>query len=97
MHNDFEEKISNEFVKNHLISVLKHSNDLFNEFKDTCIEEGIDPENIRKIQFDDAKLYRLLYIAVQEYHNCLSRYLKKSGITLPDLDSLFAYTEDHQD
>lgn len=97
MYNNFEEKVRSEFTKNHLTSVFKHSYDLLNECNDLCIEEGVEPESFRKIQFDDAKLYRLLYIAVQEYHNCLSHYLKKSGISLPDLDSLFACAEDHQD
>lgn len=59
------------------------------------MEQGIDPATFREIQFNDEKLYRLLYIAVKEYHNCLSQYLEKSGVKLPDLDTLVAdYAQD---
>ena len=97
MANNFEEKIAHEFIRKHSNSILKHSYEILDECKDVCEEIGADPEQFRKVQFESAKLYRLLYIAVQEYHNCLSLYLQKSGIELPDLDSLFAYAEDHQD
>lgn len=88
MNSKFEEKISTEFTRNHLTSIIKSSYETLDKNIETCEEIGINPELFRQINFDDSKLYRLLYIAVQEYHNCLSRYLQKRGIELPDLDTL---------
>lgn len=97
MDNNFIEKIKHEFIKNYSIPIQKHSYELLNEYRDICEETDTDPEQLRQIQCENAKLYYVLYIAVQEYHNCLSLYLRESGIKLPDLDSLFSYAQDHQD
>ncbi len=97
MNNDFERKVAEEYIKNHAVSLLKQSYEQLNEYRDDCLEMNVDPENFRQQQLSDARLYRLLYIAVKEYHNCLSHYLKEHQIALPDLDTLVAYSEGHKE
>lgn len=44
-----------------------------------------------------AAMHRFVCLAVKEYHNALSHILAKSGILLPDLDTLFSDEQTHQD
>lgn len=91
----FEEKIASELNKQ-VKTLFRESNELSNKYMDDCVEIGVNPDAFFQTQFNNAKLYRLLYIAVQEYHNRLSQHLREVGIALPDLDSLFSCAEDHQ-
>ena len=82
--NDFENKIMNEYVKNHALDLMHKSADTAAKFSDAADVVQQAQEHEMTI----ASMYRVIYLALKEYHNALSRNLLKRGISLPDLDSL---------
>lgn len=83
--NDFEKRIMTEFVEHHSISLMRESAETASEFADVA-----DPALVRDHEMSVATMYRVVYLAVREYHNALSQHLAANGIALPDLDTLIS-------
>lgn len=83
--NNFEEKITNEYVKHHAKALLKESIDISNSLSDVT---DFEQEQIQKNQMSVSVTNRMIYLALKDYHNCLSHILTEHGITLPDFDTL---------
>ncbi len=81
--NDFENKIMNEYMTNHALSLLRESADLAAKFDDVA-----DPQQLCDHEMALASMYRIMYLSLREYHNSLSHILLEHGISLPDLDTL---------
>ncbi len=89
--NDFENKIMNEYVKNHALDLMRKSADTV--AKSSNVADVQQQEHEMAI----ASMYRVIYLALKEYHNALSRHLLKYKISLPDLDSLVSDLSKNQD
>ncbi len=83
--NDFEEKITEEYVKNHALSLIREIN---KKTKDLTDEDNLDL--IREREISNSAMHRFVYLALKEYHNALSQILRESNISLPDFDTLVA-------
>lgn len=90
--NNFEKKISNEYIKNHSLSLMQEADQLANEFRDV-----IDPQLLREHEMSVSAMHRFVYLALKEYHNSLSRNLAEHEIPLPDFDTLVADQFSHRD
>lgn len=85
--NDFERKITNEYIKNHATSLIREAEKVAQE------SMGIaDPQLLREHELSISAMHRFVYLAVKEYHNSLSQLLMEHGISLPDFDTLVSTT-----
>lgn len=89
--NDFEKKIMNEYVYNHARILFNEASKTADEFSDIA-----DIQEVREHEMSIASMYRVNYLALKEYHNALSQYLSKHGISLPDLDTLVSDSSENQ-
>lgn len=81
--NDFENKIMNEYAVNHALDLMREVANKTANYSDVA-----DVQQVREHEIAIASMYRVMYLALKEYHNALSRNLSEYGISLPDLDSL---------
>lgn len=90
----FEDIFVKKYIKDHAASLLKENQKLISDIGND-LDPTLDPNTFAQDQLEFAVRDRLIYLAVQEYHNCLSRFLADNGISLPDLDTLVEkYHED---
>jgi len=90
--NDFENKIMNEYVKNHALALLREAAKTAANCSDIA-----DVQLVREHEMLIASMYRVMYLSLKEYHNSLSQRLAEHGISLPDLDTLVSEEILHQD
>lgn len=81
--NDFENKIMNEYGTNHALDLMREVANTASKYSDVA-----DVQQVREREMEIASMYRVMYLALKEYHNALSQNLAKHGISLPDLDAL---------
>ncbi len=81
----FEDKITREYVTYHSLQLMKDTISLAKDFAD--VE---DPAKVYEHQIAISAQHRFVSLALREYHDILSQYLSKHGITLPDLESLIS-------
>ena len=81
--NDFEKRIMAEYIRNHALSLSRESAERAMEFADIA-----DFAQVRDQEMSVATMYRVVYLAVKEYHDALSQHLSAHGIVLPDFDTL---------
>ena len=81
----FEDKITREYVTYHSLQLMKDTISLAKDFAD--VE---DHSKVYEHQNSITAQHRIVSLALREYHDILSQYLSKHGITLPDLESLIS-------
>ena len=89
--NEFEKKIMNEYAKNHALALMRETYETAADFADIA-----DFQQVQKQEMSIASMYRVIYLALKEYHNALSQHLSEHGISLPDLDTLVSDFPKHQ-
>ncbi len=90
--NDFENKIMNEYGKNHALSLVREAAKTASDNSDIA-----DVQQVLENEMTIASMYRIMYLALKEYHNSLSRNLAEHGILLPDLDTFVSDAVPHQE
>lgn len=94
--NDFENRVMDEFVKKHSMRILSDLTKKYDELSENGhFDSKEQEEELKRNDIANAMMHRFVYLALKEYHNCLSRTLAESGISLPAFDTVVEqYHED---
>lgn len=88
MLNEFEKKIQDEYMKNHVLGFVEEATEMKLDLQNNVAIGEKEAQQAYGIHMQNSMLYRITYLALKSYHQALSEHLAEQNIVLPDIEEL---------